>query len=68
MVSLLEVGIGNMEIGLDLILDKKAEVVVTTQPAIDTSIPVDKAELGSDAILIFKNKRYITKALDYSKN
>jgi hypothetical protein len=55
--NILEVGIGNMEIGLDLILDKKAEVVVTTQPAIDTSIPVDKAELGSDAILIFKNKR-----------
>lgn len=55
--NILEVGIGNMEIGLDLILDKKEAAGVTTQPAIDTGIAVDKAELANDAILVFKNKR-----------
>jgi len=55
--NILEVGIGNMEMGLDLILDKKAEVVVTAQPTIDKSIAVGKTELPSDAILVFKNKR-----------
>ena len=56
--DLLDVGVGNMEIGLDLILgDNNNDNATVVQSLIKATHPEDKiTEVSNDAILVFKNK------------